>query len=464
MPMSDKPWGGRFDAPTNAFVEAFNASTDVDQRMYAQDIAGSRAHATMLHHQGILNDADLKKILHGLDGIEEEIERGEFSFLIELEDVHMNIERRLTERIGEAGKKLHTARSRNDQVATDTRLYLRERSDEVLQRLQQLQMVLVDIAQREHASIMPGFTHLQSAQPVTFGHHMLAYVEMLERDRGRFRDARKRMNQCPLGAAALAGTTFDIDRNMTSDLLGFDRPCANSLDAVSDRDFVVELLAAASLCAVHLSRFCEELILWMSAQFSFIELSDAFCTGSSIMPQKKNPDMPELIRGKTGRIIGGLVTMLVNLKALPLAYNKDMQEDKTAVFDAFDQLSASLRICIEMLPEMRVNRDVLHAAASSGHATATDLADHLVRAGVSFRDAHAIVGQAVAYCIRVRKELHCLSINECADIDSRLTTDMIHSLSVEACVAARKHVGGCAPEQVQHQCQLWKKKLENENA
>jgi len=462
--MSDKPWGGRFDAPTNAFVEAFNASTDVDQRMYAQDIAGSRAHATMLNHQGILTDDDLKKILDGLESIEAEIERGEFVFLIELEDVHMNIERRLTERVGEAGKKLHTARSRNDQVATDTRLYLRQRTDDLLQLLGQLQHVLVTIAEREYDSIMPGFTHLQSAQPVTFGHHMLAYVEMLERDHGRFSDARQRMNQCPLGSAALAGTTFAIDRHMTAELLGFDRPCANSLDAVSDRDFVVELLAASSLCAVHLSRFCEELIVWMSAQFSFIELSDAFCTGSSIMPQKKNPDMPELIRGKTGRIIGGLVTMLVNLKALPLAYNKDMQEDKAAIFDTFDQLSASLRICIEMLPEMTVNRDVLYQAASSGHATATDLADHLVRAGVSFRDAHAIVGQAVAHCIRTKKELHCLNVDECRGIDARLTRDMIHGLSVEACVAARNHIGGCAPEQVKKQCALWTDHLENRNA
>ncbi|MDQ6962163.1 MAG: argininosuccinate lyase [Mariprofundaceae bacterium] len=462
--MSDKPWGGRFDAPTNAFVEAFNASTDVDQRMYAQDIEGSRAHATMLHRQSILSSNELKKILNGLDEIEGEIERGEFAFLIELEDVHMNIERRLTERVGEAGKKLHTARSRNDQVATGTRLYLRQRTDHVLDLLRQFQMVLVDIAQREHDTIMPGFTHLQSAQPVTFGHHMLAYVEMLDRDHGRFCDARKRMNECPLGSAALAGTTFNIDRQFTSDQLGFDRPCANSLDGVSDRDFVVELLAASSLCAVHLSRFCEELILWMSAQFSFIELSDAFCTGSSIMPQKKNPDMPELIRGKTGRIVGGLVTMLVNLKSLPLAYNKDMQEDKAAVFDTFDQLSASLRICIDMLPEMTVNRDKLYDAASSGHATATDLADHLVRAGVSFRDAHAIVGKAVAYCIRTKKELHTLSVNECADLDAHLSAEMISSLSVEACVAARKHLGGCAPQQVQMQCTLWKDRLENQDA
>ncbi|MDQ6955921.1 MAG: argininosuccinate lyase, partial [Mariprofundaceae bacterium] len=398
--MSDKPWGGRFDAPTNAFVEAFNASTHVDARMYAEDIAGSRAHAKMLTQQKILSEDDLAAILKGLDDVEADIEAGTFEFTIALEDVHMNIEKRLTDKIGDAGKRLHTARSRNDQVATDTRLYLRKRTHELLARILTLQSVLVTLAEEHADTIMPGFTHLQTAQPVTLGHHLLAYVEMFERDAARFMDARNRMNQCPLGSAALAGTTFDIDREFTANELGFDAPTANSLDSVSDRDFIMELLASASICSVHLSRFSEELILWMSAQFSFVELPDAFCTGSSIMPQKKNPDMPELVRGKAGRIIGAMVSILVTMKSLPLAYNKDMQEDKEAIFDAFDNLEGCLRVFGDMLPGMVVNKSVMHKAASSGFATATDLADALVRAGVPFRDAHEIVGKSVAYCIR----------------------------------------------------------------
>ncbi len=458
--MSEKPWGGRFESPTDEFVEAFNASTDVDARMYAEDIAGSKAHAKMLCEQGILMQEDLNVILRGLDEIAGEIESGEFTFTIALEDVHMNIESRLTEKIGDAGKRLHTARSRNDQVTTDTRLYLRRRTDAMIARIRYLQSVLVTLAEEHAETIMPGFTHLQTAQPVTLGHHLLAYVEMFERDAGRFHDARKRMNQCPLGSAALAGTTFPIDRNMTSDTLGFDAPTANSLDAVSDRDYIMELLAAASICAVHLSRFSEELILWMSAQFGFVDLPDAFCTGSSIMPQKKNPDMPELVRGKSGRIIGGLVAILTTVKGLPLAYNKDMQEDKTAVFDAFDNLEGSLRIFGDMLPGMTVNKDVMHKAASSGFATATDLADALVRAGVPFREAHAIVGKSVAYCIRESIELHAMDDQACADIDERLSADMVRSLSVEACVASRNHIGGTAPEQVRKQTAAWQGRLE----
>lgn len=460
----NKLWGGRFDAPTDKFVEEFNASIDVDARMYREDIAASCVHAKMLGRQGILSESDVKQILQGLNEIEAEIECGDMQFSVALEDVHMNIESRLTEKIGDAGKRLHTARSRNDQVATDTRLYLRCRADGVLGRIHALQHVLVDLAEEHVDTVMPGFTHLQTAQPVTFGHHLLAYVEMLERDAGRLLDARKRMNQCPLGAAALAGTTFPIDRHVTAAELGFSGPCRNSLDAVSDRDFIMELLSACSICAVHLSRFSEELILWMSAQFHFIELADAFCTGSSIMPQKKNPDMPELVRGKTGGIIGGLVAMLCTVKSLPLAYNKDMQEDKRAVFDAFDQLEGCLRIFTDMLPGMTVNKEVMRQAADSGFSTATDLADALVRADVPFRDAHAIVGKAVAYCIDAGILLHTMDASSCAAIDARLTVDMVHALSVEACVAARNHVGGTAPAQVREQCIQWKKQLENADA
>jgi len=458
--MSDKPWGGRFDAPTDAFVEAFNASTHVDARMYAEDIAGSRAHARMLTQQGILSHEDLTLILQGLDTIEADIEADNFEFTIALEDVHMNIEKRLTDNIGDAGKRLHTARSRNDQVRTDTRLYLRKRTDEMCARIRQLQSVLVTLATQHADTVMPGFTHLQTAQPVTLGHHLLAYVEMLDRDHGRFADARQRMNQCPLGSAALAGTTFPIDRNMTATELGFAEPTRNSLDSVSDRDFIMELLAASSICAVHLSRFSEELILWMSAQFKFIDLPDAFCTGSSIMPQKKNPDMPELVRGKTGRIVGALMSILMTIKSLPLAYNKDMQEDKEAIFDAYDNLEGSLRVFSDMLPNMKVNVDVLYRAAASGFATATDLADMLVRAGVPFRDAHAIVGKSVAWCIEHQRELHQMPAQTCADIDARLSTDMLAQLSVEQCVAARDHVGGTAPAQVRAQCEFWTQQLE----
>jgi argininosuccinate lyase len=457
--MSDKPWGGRFDAPTNAFVEAFNASTHVDARMYAEDISGSRAHAKMLTQQGILSEDDLAAILKGLNEVEAEIEAGTFEFTIALEDVHMNIEKRLTDKIGDAGKRLHTARSRNDQVTTDTRLYLRKRTNELLARLHTLQTVLVDLAEQHADTIMPGFTHLQTAQPVTLGHHLLAYVEMFERDAARFIDARNRMNQCPLGAAALAGTTFNIDRAFTAKELGFDAPTANSLDSVSDRDYIMELLATASICSVHLSRFSEELIMWMSAQFSFVELPDAFCTGSSIMPQKKNPDMPELVRGKAGRIIGGLMSILTTMKSLPLAYNKDMQEDKEAIFDAYDNLEGCLRVFGDMLPDMVVNKAAMHKAASSGFSTATDLADALVRAGVPFRDAHEIVGKSVAYCIREAIELHQMAAKACIEIDERLSVAMVQALSVETCVAARDHVGGTAPNQVRLQCESWKKRL-----
>ncbi len=460
----DKLWGGRFNAPTNEFVEQFNASIDVDGRMFREDIAGSRAHAQMLGRQGILSDADVNQILQGLNDIEQGVEAGEIAFTSTLEDVHMNIESRLTEMIGDAGKRLHTARSRNDQVTTDTRLFLRRRVDDMLARIVTLQGVLIGLAAEHADTIMPGFTHLQTAQPVTLGHHLLAYVEMLARDTGRFTDAQSRMNQCPLGSAALAGTTFPVDRAFTAKELGFDAPCANSLDAVSDRDYVLELLAACSICAVHLSRLSEEVILWMSAQFRFIDLPDAFCTGSSIMPQKKNPDMPELVRGKAGGIIGGLVAMLCTVKALPLAYNKDMQEDKRAIFDAFDQLEGCLRVFADMLPDMQVNKERMRNAAASGFSTATDLADALVRGGVPFREAHDIVGHSVAWCIEHDVELHQLDAAACAAIDPQLRSDMTTQLSVEACVAARNHIGGTAPEQVRAQCDAWNKKLGVQNA
>ncbi len=459
--MPKKPWGGRFASPTNEFVEAFNASIDVDARMYAEDITASKAHAKMLCEQGIITHEDLNAILRGLDDILGEIESGELEFSIALEDVHMNIESRLTEKIGDAGKRLHTARSRNDQVATDTRLYLRNRTAEIANRIRNLQKVLVDLSEGHADTIMPGFTHLQTAQPVTLGHHLLAYVEMFERDLGRFSDAAERMNLCPLGSAALAGTTFPIDREMTATTLGFDAPTTNSLDAVSDRDFIMELLATASITAVHLSRFSEELILWMSAQFRFIDLPDAFCTGSSIMPQKKNPDMPELVRGKAGGIIGGLVSILTTVKGLPLTYNKDMQEDKTAIFDAFDNLEGCLRVFGDMLPGLTVQRKAMHKAATSGFSIATDLADALVRNHVPFRDAHEIVGQSVAHCIKEGIELHEMSAAACGDIDERLTVDMVRELSVEQCVAARDHIGGTAPAQVRKQASEWKKRLES---
>ncbi|RMH51087.1 MAG: argininosuccinate lyase [Zetaproteobacteria bacterium] len=462
--MSEKPWGGRFRAATDRLVEQFNASIDIDRRMAMEDLQGSKAHARMLALCGILSREECAAILQGLEEIGEEIRSGSFPFSQALEDIHMNIEQRLTERIGDAGKKLHTARSRNDQVATDMRLYLRRRATEIEAWITRLQQALVARAEEHADTVMPGFTHLQSAQPVTFGHHLLAWVEMLERDRGRFADARRRMNHSPLGSAALAGTTFPIDRAMTARALGFDGPCRNSLDAVSDRDFVIELLAAAALCAVHLSRICEELILWMSAQFHFIELPDEYCTGSSIMPQKKNPDMPELIRGKSGRIIGGLMAMLTTMKGLPLAYNKDMQEDKAPIFDALDQLEGALTILAAMVPGMRPDRRRMREAAAAGFATATDLADRLVRAGVPFRTAHRIVGEAVAWCEAHGCELHEMDEAACQVIDPSLHAEMVSDLSVEGCVAARNHFGGTAPEQVRHQCAWWRTRWEEEEA
>lgn len=443
-----KPWAGRFAAPTDAFVEAFTASVGFDQRLYRQDIAGSIAHARMLMRQGILGEAEGASIIDGLEAIAAQIERGEFTWSVPLEDVHMNIEAALTAAIGEAGKRLHTGRSRNDQVATDIRLWLREEIDAILAAIDRLQGVLLDLAEREADSIMPGLTHLQVAQPVTFGHHLLAWSEMLERDAERFSDCRRRMNRMPLGAAALAGTSFPIDRDYTAALLGFDAPAENSLDAVSDRDFAIEFTAAAAILMMHLSRWSEELIIWSSAQFGFIELSDAYCTGSSIMPQKKNPDVPELVRGKSARIFGHLMALLTLMKGQPLAYNKDNQEDKEPLFDTVDTLRGSLLAFIGMLPRLECRRERMRAAALAGYATATDLADYLVRRGLPFRDAHEVVGQAVAFGIASGRDLAALHLEELRGFSPLIEADVFAVLTPEGSVAARDHRGGTAPAQV----------------
>jgi argininosuccinate lyase len=445
---SSKPWGGRFTESTDAFVEAFTASINFDQRLYRYDIAGSIAHARMLAHVGIITDDECTRIVSGLEDIQADIERGDFAWSVALEDIHMNIEARLIERIGETGKKLHTGRSRNDQVATDLRLYLRDAIDTLCAALRRLQAALVDLAERETATIMPGFTHLQVAMPISFGHHMLAWEAMLERDHQRLVDCRRRVNSMPLGAAALAGTSFPIDREYTAQLLGFDGPAGNSLDAVSDRDFAIEFCAAASLIMMHLSRFSEELILWSSAQFNFIELPDRFCTGSSIMPQKKNPDVPELVRGKSGRVTGHLVSLLTLMKSQPLAYNKDNQEDKEPLFDTVDTLQGSLRVFADMMPAIEVNRSAMAAAAQQGFSTATDLADYLVRKGIAFRDAHEIVGRAVRHGVENKRDLAQMSLAELQAFSPMIAADVFEVLTLEGSMAARNHTGGTAPEQV----------------
>ena len=445
---SRKPWGGRFSEPTDAFVEAFTASVDFDRRLYAHDIAGSIAHARMLAKVGVLTEAEANRIVEGLEAIREEIESGRFEWSVALEDVHMNIEARLTERIGDVGKKLHTGRSRNDQVATDMRLWLRDEIDAIVAELERLQTGLLDLAEREAETIMPGFTHLQVAMPVTFGHHLMAWFEMLARDRQRLIEARRRVNVLPLGAAALAGTTYPIDREYVAELLGFEAVAENSLDAVSDRDFIIEFLAAGSLLMMHLSRMAEELILWTSAQFDFIRLPDRFCTGSSIMPQKKNPDVPELVRGKSGRVFGHLTALLTLMKAQPLAYNKDNQEDKEPLFDAVDTLRGCLRVYADMIPAIEPNRDRMREAARSGFSTATDLADYLVRKGVPFRDAHEIVGRAVRLGVETGRDLAEIPLEELQAISERIGPDVYEVLTLEGSVAARDHLGGTAPAQV----------------
>ncbi|MFN3713722.1 MAG: argininosuccinate lyase [Alcanivoracaceae bacterium] len=441
-------WGGRFTESTDAFVQAFTASVTFDKRMYAQDIRGSIAHATMLAEAGVLTDAERDAITDGLTTIKGEIERGEFEWSVALEDVHMNIEARLTDRIGITGKKLHTGRSRNDQVATDIRLWLRDEIDFIDGEMKRLMEGFLGLAEREAATIMPGFTHLQTAQPVTFGHHLLAWFEMLRRDRERLADCRKRVNRMPLGSAALAGTTYPILRDRTRELLGFDEVCYNSLDAVSDRDFAIEFCALAALCMTHLSRMSEELVLWTSAQFQFINLPDRFCTGSSIMPQKKNPDVPELVRGKTGRVNGHLIALLTLMKSQPLAYNKDNQEDKEPLFDAVDTLKGCLRAFADMVPAIEPNREIMREAARRGFATATDLADYLVRKGIAFRDAHEIVGKAVAHGVASKKDLAEMSLSELQQFSDQIGDDVFEVLTLEGSVSARNHIGGTAPEQV----------------
>lgn len=447
-PDAIKPWGGRFSEATDAFVERFTASVTFDQRLYHHDINGSIAHATMLGKVGILNAQEVDAIVGGLEAIREDIVAGRFQWSVQLEDVHMNIESELTRRIGIAGKKLHTGRSRNDQVATDIRLYVRDEIDALVANLTRLQAALLDLAEREAETIMPGFTHLQTAQPITFGHHMMAWYEMLERDHGRLRDCRSRLNFSPLGAAALAGTSYPIDREYTARLLGFTAATRNSLDSVSDRDFAIELAAAGSLLMTHLSRFSEELVLWTSSQFDFVDLPDRFCTGSSIMPQKKNPDVPELVRGKTGRVNGHLVALLTLMKSQPLAYNKDNQEDKEPLFDLIDTLRDCLKAYADMVPAIRPKKESLYNAALKGYATATDLADYLVRKGIAFRDAHEIVGKSVAFGIAQKKDLSALSLSELQQFSSAIEQDVFAVLTLEGSVRARNHVGGTAPDQV----------------
>jgi argininosuccinate lyase len=445
---SKKLSSARLTQPTDKFVEEFTASVNFDQRMFRQDIRGSIAHATMLSEVGVLTQAERDQIIDGLQQIEQEIENGEFEWSIAQEDVHMNIEARLIALIGEVGKKLHTGRSRNDQVATDVRLYLRDMIAPIRSELNRLQEALLDVAEREADTILPGFTHLQTAQPVTFGHHMLAWYEMLVRDAERLDDCEKRVNSMPLGAAALAGTTFPIDREMTANLLGFDRICQNSLDAVSDRDFAIEFNSFASILMMHLSRFSEELIIWSSAQFDYVDLGDAFCTGSSIMPQKKNPDVPELIRGKTSRVYGNMFNLLTLMKNQPLAYNKDNQEDKEPLFDTIDTLLGSLRVYADMMAAITVKADNMRLSALRGYATATDLADYLVRKGTPFRDAHEVVGLSVAYGLKHKKDLSEMNLEELQQFSDKIESDVFDVLTLEGSVAARNHLGGTAPQQV----------------
>ena len=445
---TSQTWGGRFSEATDAFVQEFTASYAFDNILAQYDIAGSRAHASMLGACGIISDADVQTILQGLDQISREIDSGEFTWAVELEDVHMNIEARLTQLVGDAGKRLHTGRSRNDQVATDIRLYLREAINRILDQLTRLQRGLIDQAECYADTIMPGFTHLQVAQPVTFGHHLLAWNEMLVRDAGRLNDCRRRLNQCPLGAAALAGTSYPIDRDMTSAALGFEQPTRNSLDSVSDRDFAIEFTAAASITMMHLSRMAEEMILWTSAQFRLIELPDRFCTGSSIMPQKKNPDVPELVRGKAGRVQGHLVALITLMKGQPLAYNKDNQEDKEPLFDSVRTLYDSILAFADLIPAIEARPAEMRAAAQLGQPTATDLADYLVKRGLPFRDAHEVVGGAVALAEQRGIDLSELSLAELVELSDLITDDVYDILTLEGSVAARNHIGGTAPAQV----------------
>lgn len=444
----DTSWSGRFNEPVAELVKKYTASVGFDYRLAMYDIEGSIAHAQMLSKQGIISQADFQAIQQGLAEIRQEIEAGQFEWLLDLEDVHLNIEKRLTDKIGDAGKRLHTGRSRNDQVATDVRLWLRATTDQVLNGLRQLQISLLDLAEAHFDTVMPGFTHLQVAQPVTFGHHLLAYVEMLKRDAERFADCRKRINRLPLGAAALAGTSYPIDREMVAKTLGFDGVCENSLDAVSDRDFAIEFTFAASLVMTHLSRLSEELILWSSPRYAFVDIADRFCTGSSIMPQKKNPDVPELVRGKTGRVYGHLTALLTLMKGQPLAYNKDNQEDKEPLFDTADTLLVTLQIYADMMRGVSVNKANMRQAASEGFATATDLADYLVKKGMPFRDAHEAVALAVRYAVDHNCDLSDLPLATLQQFAAEISDDVYSVLTLEGSLNSRNHIGGTAPAQV----------------
>ena len=441
-------WGGRFNEPTDKFVKIFGASVTFDKVLALYDIEGSIAHATMLCEVNVLTSTELKQILEGLDKVKDEVVNDQFSWSVELEDVHMNIESRLTEICGDSGKKLHTGRSRNDQVATDIRLYLRDQVRLITKELERLLNALLDLAEQEKETIMPGFTHLQAAQPISFGHHLLAYFEMLKRDRERLQESFKRINTMPLGSAALAGTSYPINRERTAELLGFERISLNSIDAVSDRDFAIEFASNASLIMMHLSRFSEELILWSSAQFEFISLPDSFCTGSSIMPQKKNPDVPELVRGKTGRVTGNLISLLTIMKGQPLAYNKDNQEDKEPLFDSVETIYSCLRVFADMVPTIKTNKENMYQSALKGYTTATDLADYLVKKGLAFRDAHDVVGKAVSYGIKEGKDLSEFSIGELKKFNSLIEEDIFDVISLEGSINSRNHLGGTSPNQI----------------
>ena len=461
---STKTWSGRFNEPVSELVKKYTGSIDFDKRLAQWDIQGSLAHAQMLCQAGVLSGEDLAAIERGMAEILAEIEAGRLQWSLDLEDVHMNIERRLTDKIGDAGKRLHTGRSRNDQVATDIRLWLRDQISIIQTLIQNLQTALLDLAEQHAETVMPGFTHLQVAQPVSFGHHMLAYVEMLGRDYERMADCRRRVNRMPLGAAALAGTTYPVRREVTAELLGFEQICQNSLDAVSDRDFAVEFTAAASLVMIHLSRLSEELILWMSPRFGFIDIADRFCTGSSIMPQKKNPDVPELVRGKSGRVIGHLIGLITLMKSQPLAYNKDNQEDKEPLFDTADTLIDTLRIYADMMRGVSVKPENMRAAVMQGFATATDLADYLVKKGMPFRDSHEVVARAVRHADEAGVDLSQLPLAVLQGFSSLISEDVYQVLTPEGSLNARNHLGGTAPEQVRFQTARWRRLLADAQA